>query len=88
MGEEEAYLREEIQAKIEQERKELQRNKDPHIKKMLKDLEDEESITNDKVHKENLQWEIKMMKQAMRQFPKIESLYEAHKQTTLPLLLL
>ena len=56
---------------------------------MLKELEDEEeAITIDKVRKESLQWETEIIKQTMRQFPKIESLYEAYKSTTLPLVLL
>ena len=48
------------------------------MKKMLKELEDEEAIITNKVCKESLQWEIKIIKQAMRQFLKIESLHEAH----------
>ena len=55
---------------------------------MLKELEDEEVVTTNKVHKESLQWEIRIINQAMRQFPRIENLYETHKQTILPLVLL
>ena len=35
-----------------------------------------------------MQWEICIIKQAIKQFPNIESLYEARKQTSLPLVLL
>ena len=66
----------------------LQEQEDPHTKNMLKTLEDKEKVAADKVHKESLQWEIRIIKQAIKQFPKIELLYEAHKQTTLPLVLL
>ena len=38
--------------------------------------------------KESLQWEIQIIKQAIKHFPKIEILYETHKETTLPLVLL
>ena len=55
---------------------------------MLKTLEDEEKVTTDKVHKERLQREICIIKQAIKQFPKVESLYETYKQTTLPLVFL
>ena len=55
------------------------------MKKMLQELEDEEVVTTNKVHKESLQWEICIIKKVIKQFLKIESLYEAHKQTTLPL---
>ena len=55
---------------------------------MLRNLEEQERNTTEKVLKESLQWEIKIIKQAIKQFLKIEQLYEAHKQTTLPLVLL
>ena len=55
---------------------------------MLRNLEEQEVNTTDKVFKESLQWEIRIIKQAIKQFPKIEQLYETHKQTTLPLILL
>ena len=55
---------------------------------MLRNLEEQEKNATDKVLREILQWEIKIIKQAMKQFPKIEQLYETHKQTTLPLVLL
>ena len=35
-----------------------------------------------------MQWEIKIIEQAIKKFSKIEQLYETHKQTTLPLVLL
>ena len=55
---------------------------------MLKNLEEQERNATYKVLRESLQWEIKIFKQAIKQFPKIEQLYEVHKQTTLPLILL
>ena len=55
---------------------------------MLRNLEEHERNTTNKVLRESLQWEIKIIKQAIKQFPKIEQLYEAYKQTTLPLVLL
>ena len=58
------------------------------MKKMLRNLEEQEKNAIDKVLREILQWEIKIFKQAIKQFPKIEQLYETHKQTTLPLVLL
>ena len=57
-------------------------------KKTLKTLEDKEKVAIDKVQKERLQWEICIIKQTIKQFPKIKRLYEAHKQTTFPLVLL
>ena len=55
---------------------------------MLRYLEKQERNTMEKVLKERLQWEIKIIKQAIKRFPKIEQLYETHKHTTLPLVLL
>ena len=55
---------------------------------MLRNLEKQERNATDKVLQESLQWEIKSIKQAIKRFPKIEQLYETHKQTTLPLVLL
>ena len=55
---------------------------------MLRNLEEQERNIIDKVLRESLQWEIKIIKQAIKKFPKIEKLYETHKQTTLPLVLL
>ena len=78
---------EETQAKTKPKQA-LQEQEDPHMKKMLKTLENKEKVATDKVLKESLQWEICIIKQAIKQFPKIEQLYEAHKQTTLPLVLL
>ena len=46
---------------------------------MLKTLEDQEKVATDKVLKEILQWEVCIIKQAIKQFDKIEQLYEAHK---------
>ena len=74
--------------KTKQERTNLPRNKYPHTKKILKCLEEQEKNATDKVRKESLQWEVRIIKQAIKQFPKIEQLYETHKQTTLPLILL
>ena len=88
MGHDLEQPQEETHAEIELEQQELQEQPDPHTKKMLKCLEEQEKNATDKVLKESLQWEIRIIKQAIKQFPKIEQLYEAHKQTTLPLVLL
>ena len=45
---------------------------------MLQTLEDQEKVATDKVFKESLQWKIHIIKQAIKQFSKIEQLYEAH----------
>ena len=46
---------------------------------MLQTLEEQEKVATNKVLKESLQWEICIIKQAIKQFPKIEQLYEAYK---------
>ena len=79
---------EDTQIDTEPDRPDLQEQEDLHTKKMLKTLEDQEKVPTDKVLKESLQWKIRIIKQAIKQFPKIEQLYEAHKHTTLPLVLL
>ena len=57
---------EEMHAKIEPKRQELQEQEDPHTKKMLRNLEEQEKNATDKVLRESLQWEIKIIKQAIK----------------------
>ena len=45
-------------------------------------------IEEDQARKESIQWQIKILEQAQEQFPNIEDVYAAHRQTTLPLVLL
>ena len=71
IDQETTHPQEETQAEIEPEPS-LQEQEDPHTKKMLKTLEDKEKVATDKVLKESLQWEICIIKQAIKQFPKIE----------------
>ena len=78
MGHDLEQPQEETHAVIEPEQQELQEQPDPHTKKILRCLEEQERNTTYKVLKESLQWEIKIIKQAIKQFPKIEQLYEAH----------
>ena len=66
IGQEIAYPHEETQAKKEQDRLELHEQEDPHTKKILTTLEDEEKVANDKVYKETLQWEIQTIKQTIK----------------------
>ena len=51
---------------MEQERLELHRYEDFHTKKILRALEDEDVVATDKVFKESLQWEIQIIKQAIK----------------------
>ena len=79
---------EETHTKIEPKRQDLEEQQDLHTKNMLRNLEEQERNATNKVLRESLQWEIKVIKQAIKEFLKIEQLYEAHKkQTTLPLVL-
>ena len=55
---------------------------------MLRNLEEQEKNATNKVLRESLQWKIKIIKQAIKQFPKIEQLYETNKKTIVPLVLL
>ena len=57
---------EEAHAKIEPKRQEFQEQQDLHTKKMLRNLEEQEKNTTDKVLRESLQWEIKIIKQAIK----------------------
>ena len=57
---------EETQADTEPKRLELYEQEDPHTKKILQTLEDQEKFATDKVLKESLQWEIRIINQAMR----------------------
>ena len=66
---------EETHAKREPKRQELQEQQDPHTKKMLRNLEEQEKNATDKVLRESLQWEIKIIKQAIKKFPKIDNIW-------------
>ena len=72
MGHDLEQPQKETHAETEPEQQELQEQPDPHTKKMLRCLEEQERNMIDKVLKETLQWKIKFIKQAIKQFPKIE----------------
>ena len=88
MGHDIEQPQEEAHAEIGPKQQKFQEPQDLHTKEMLRNLEEQERNTKNKIFKESLQWEIKIIKQAINQVLKIEQLYEAHKQTTLPLVLL
>ena len=56
----------EAHAKIVPKQQELQEQLDPHTRKMLRNLEEQERNTTNKVLKDSLQWEIKIIKQAIK----------------------
>ena len=57
---------EEAHTKKDPKRQELKEQQDLHTKKMLRNLEEQEKNTMDKVFRESLRWEIKIIKQAIK----------------------
>ena len=54
----------------------------------LAQLKKEEASKADPHRKDMLQWQIKILTQALEQFPNVEDMYQAHKQSTLHLVIL
>ena len=61
-GQEVVDPQEETQVKKNPKRPKLHEEEDPHTKKILQTLEDQEKVAIDKVLKESLQWQIRIIK--------------------------